>query len=258
MNKQELKKLLNDYDLKPVKRLGQNFLIHEQSIKTIITSIQKHPAPFVEIGPGLGALTWNFNKEDILLIEKDKKLAGYWEQKSWRVLCLDALKLNEGQLPKKATLFGNLPYEIAASLIIKISVEFFPVLSMIFLIQKEVADRAQSCIGSKNYGLLSVMSQTFWDISTITQIPKNCFYPIPKVSGAVLEFKRKKKPLPFPPVLFLKFIKQCFQFRRKMLFKKLPTAEPKKLLEKMALNPNCRAEDISPKDFVSLYLEIKK
>lgn len=258
MNKLELKKLLKNHDLKPVKRLGQNFLIHEGSIKTIVAGIQKHPAPFVEIGPGLGALTWSFNKEDILLVEKDKKLAGYWEQKSWRVLCVDALKLNKDQLPKKVTLFGNLPYEISASLIIKISVEAFPVSSMIFLIQKEVADRVQSYTGSKNYGLLSVISQTFWDISTIIQIPKHYFYPAPKVNGTVLEFKLKKKPLPFPSLLFLKFIKQCFQFRRKMLFKQLPVAEPKKLLEKIALNPNCRAEDISPKDFVRLYLEVKK
>ncbi|MBC6415717.1 MAG: ribosomal RNA small subunit methyltransferase A [Bdellovibrionales bacterium] len=255
MNKQDLKKKLQDNQLKPIKKLGQNFLIQEEIIQTIVKSIKKYSPPFVEIGPGLGALTQYFNKEDIWLIEKDKKIAQYWKKKSWRVLCLDALHLSPDQLPEKMILFGNLPYEIAGSLILKLSEENFPSKAMVFLLQKEVAQRIKSGIRNKNYGWLSVVSQIFWNISTITHVSKTCFYPIPKVNGTVLEFQ-KKQDFSFSPPLFLKFVKQCFQFKRKMLFKKLPVREPKKLLEKISLNPECRAEDIPPKGFVRLYLEI--
>jgi len=252
-----VKKKLEEQGLKPVKKLGQNFLIDEEAIQTIVKRIQKHDLPMVEIGPGLGALTSHFKKENLLLVEKDKKLAHYWEQKSWKVLCQDALKLKSSELPHKFLLFGNLPYEIAASLIIKVVAEGFQSPVMIFLIQKEVSDRIQSLYGSKhgskNYGLLSVISQTYWEITPFIKIPKHCFYPVPQVSGVVLEFIKKTPPC--PPAPFLKFVKKCFQFRRKMLFKNLPLPNPKKYLREKGFNPNCRAEDLSPQDFIKLFKE---
>ena len=247
------KKRLKEHNLKPVKKLGQNFLIDERIIETITQRIQKYDLPFVEIGPGLGALTSHFKKKEILLIEKDKKLAHYWEQQSWKVLCQDALKLKASQLPKKFLLFGNLPYEIVASLIIKATIENFNSPAMIFLIQKEVADRIKSPPGSKNYGLLSVLSQIYWKVSPVAKVPKHCFYPVPQVSGAVLEFEKKAPPC--PPAPFLKFVKKCFQSRRKMLFKNLPVPQAKHYLQEKGFNPECRAEELSPKDFLKLFTE---
>ena len=248
-----VKKRLKEQNFHPVKKLGQNFLVDEEAVKTIVKRIQRYDIPLVEIGPGLGALTSHFRKDNILLVEKDKKLALYWKEKSWRVLCQDALKLKNQQLSKDFLLFGNLPYEIAGSLIIKATVEGFSNPAMIFLIQKEVADRVRSPAGSKNYGLLSVISQTYWKVTPILKIPKHCFYPVPQVSGQVLEFERRDPPC--PPLPFLSFVKQCFQHRRKMLFKKLPVLQAKKHLKEKGFNPECRAEELSPKDFVTLFKE---
>ena len=257
MNKQQVKKFLTDKKLQPIKKLGQNFLVNPGLIQAIVQEIQKHPAPFVEIGPGLGALTHSFKKKDIFLIEKDKKLANYWSQKGWNVFCEDALKFNWSKLPKTFTLFGNLPYEIASSLIIKFSVENSQATKLLFLIQKEVAERIKAKANSKNYGLLSVMTQSFWSISNLFSIPKKDFYPVPKVEGEFLEFRAKTFPSEVSPLLFLKFVKKCFQFKRKMLFKQLNTAFPKDILQSLDLQSTCRAENLSPDLFLQLYLRVK-
>jgi len=250
--KSTLIKKLREHHLKPLKSLGQNFLVDNKAIQSIVSAIQKYDSPFVEIGPGLGALTDHFKKDSLCLVEKDKKLASYWQNKSHKVLCQDALDLTKDQVPKNFVLFGNLPYEIAASLIIKMTIEDFDNKVMIFLMQKEVADRIKSPCSSKNYGLLSVISQVYWEVHSLIKIPKHKFYPIPQVSGQVLEFKRKNT-IPIPPLPFFHFVKKSFHMRRKMLYKKLPLPEPKKTLEGLGLSNHCRAEDLSPENFVKLF-----
>ena len=252
MNPKDLKAFLRDHNLKPLKSLGQNFLIRSDLIEKIVKTVKQNPAPYVEIGPGPGALTRHFKKEEIFLIERDKKIAKYWKDKSWRVLCQDALKLKREQLPLSFTLFGNLPYEIASSFIIKTSIEGSRPETMIFLIQKEAAHRLKAKAQSKNYSLLSVMAQSFWNLSECFYVPKDCFYPKPKVDGILVELKAKNTLLDSPPA-FLNFVKQCFHMKRKMLFKKLLIKEPKKHLENLGWSTNCRAEDLSPEDFIRLY-----
>ena len=256
MNKKQVQQFLEEHQLKPIKKLGQNFLVNPGLTQAIVRSIQKQPAPFLEVGPGLGALTRHFDKKDIFLIEKDKKLAHYWSQQNWNVFCEDALKFNWSCLPKRFTLFGNLPYEIAGSLIVKISTEQRPVSKMFFLIQKEVAERLNAPKNSRNYGLLSVLAQSFWSVSTLFSIPKTDFYPIPKVEGRFLEFTAKKVNFSVSPHLFFQFVKNCFQFKRKMLFKKLNVSAPKKALAGLGLKATCRAENLSPEQFLQLYIKI--
>ena len=257
MNKQEVKRFLTEHKLQPIKKLGQNFLVNPGLIQAIVKNVQKQPAPFVELGPGLGALTRHFDKKNIFLIEKDKKLADYWSQEGWTVFCEDALKFNWTCLPETFTLFGNLPYEIASSLIVKLSTDQKQPAKMFFLIQKEAAERVTASPHSKNYGLLSVIAQSFWSISALFSIPTNDFYPVPKVEGRFLEFTAKKFNSSVSPHLFLSFVKSCFQFKRKMLFKRLNSADPKELLESLGLKANCRAENLSPEKFLQLYLKMK-
>ena len=258
MNKQQVQLFLKEKNFQPVKKLGQNFLVNPGLIQAIVKNVQNKPAPFVEIGPGLGALTRHFEKKDILLIEKDKKLANYWSQQNWTVFCEDALKFNWSCLPKKFTLFGNLPYEIASSLIVKMSIEQKQVSNMFFLVQKEVGERVKATTSSKNYGLLSVIAQNFWTISILFSVPSTDFYPVPKVDGQFLEFKLKKfNPLVSAP-LFLSFVKHCFQFKRKMLFKQLDISSPKDILESLGLPSTCRAENLNPQMFLQLYMKINE
>ena len=257
MNKQQVQQFLKEQNFQPVKKLGQNFLVNLGLIQAIVKNVQSQPAPFVEIGPGLGALTRHFEKKDILLIEKDKKLANYWSQQGWTVFCEDALKFNWSRLPKKLTLFGNLPYEIAGSLIVKTSIEQRQVSNMLFLTQKEVAERIKATANSKNYGLLSVIAQNFWTISTLFSAPRTDFYPVPKVDGQFLEFKAKKLDTLVSAPLFLSFVKHCFQFKRKMLFKQLNVSSAKDILESLGLPSTCRAENLNPQMFLQLYIKIR-
>ena len=257
MTLNEIKDFLKKNNLHPLKSFGQNFLISFASIKSIIEEVKKHPSPYVEIGPGPGSLTRHFEKQEILLIEKDKKLARIWKEKGFQVLCLDALKMDFESLPSSFTLFSNLPYEIAGRLILQMC-QKNQVPVMILTMQKEVAKRVMSKKGSKDYSLLSVLSQTFFDVRKIRTLGKGEFYPIPKVDGQVLEFKRKKTKL--PPLDFLQFVKSCFENKRKMLFKKLPLPkeEAYEALESLGFKKTSRAEDLSVPDFIKLFQSLKK
>ncbi len=261
MNKREIQQLLKQKNLHPIKKWGQNFLTHQPTIQKITARVQKLPPPFVEIGPGLGALTRHFPKKaDITLIERDKKLAGYWKEQGYAVLAADALKLNwPAVLPEKLTLFGNLPYEIASRLVIKASLCQPQITNMVFMMQKEAAQRALAKPRSENYGFLSVVSQTFWNMSLVAQAPRSHFYPAPKVDGAVLEFQAKKKIPGGDSALFVKFVKHCFSLKRKMLFKKMEgcsAQKAKNIFKDLGLSAVCRAEELSPQQFIQLYPQI--
>ena len=196
MNKQQIKQFLKQKNLQPIKKFGQNFLINQHIIQKIVKKVQRQPPPFVEIGPGLGALTEHFanKKKDIILIERDKKIAAYWKEQAYSILSADALKLKwAADLPKKFTLFGNLPYEIAASLILESCLHQKQITSMIFMIQKEVAQRATAQPHSKDYGLLSVMSQIFWNISLACQCSKNRFLPCAKSGWKSVRVSNQKR-----------------------------------------------------------------
>lgn len=259
MDKNQIQEFLKERGLRPLKSLGQNFLIQDSIIQKMIQSLEKLPPPLVEIGPGPGALTSHFShrKEEVWLIEKDKKLASYWKKQGWKVFCEDALKTKWENFPKTFTLFGNLPYEIAGPLVLKASLRSEQIPHMLLTMQKEVALRMREKPGSKNYGLLSVISQIFWDMEIVTDIDKSHFYPKPKVDGRVLKFQAKKIPKNLSPEDFLKFVKSCFAFKRKMLFKQIPTLSPQKAreeLKKLHLKETCRAEELSPSKFLELYL----
>ena len=263
MNKKQVQQFLKKRNLYPIKKLGQNFLINQQAVQKIVTTVQKYSPPFVEIGPGLGALTNYFKKQkDIILVERDKKIAAYWKEQAYSVLSADVLKLEWlTAFPEKFILFGNLPYEIASSLIVKSCLYQEQIKGMVFMVQKEVAQRATAQSYKKNYGFLSVIAQTFWEISLVANIPRTYFYPIPKVEGTVLEFRVKQKTSELDSKSFLQFVKQCFSFKRKMLFKQIKlgsTEKIKKILGNIGLSENCRAEELSSQQFTELYLQINR
>ena len=267
MNKSELKSFLESEQFRPIKKLGQNFLIRDQLALKIANRVKQLPPPFVEIGPGAGALTRHFtDRKQILLVEQDPRIADYWRRQAYSVIQVDALRLNWSKLPKSFTLFGNLPYQIASSLVLKAVRYQKQVQNMLFLVQKEVGQRMRAVPKSKTYGFLSVGGQLFWDISKIEDVKRVDFYPMPKVEGQVLSFQAKA--LAFGLVLspeesqaLLSFVKKCFSFKRKMLFKQIPGLsylEGKKALKELNLSEGCRAEELSPSQFIELYLEKSK
>lgn len=257
--KQKAKDFLKKEGVVPKKHLGQNFLINQFLAQKIVGAVKKLPPPYIEIGPGLGVLTRHFNKKDLFLIEKDKKLSSYWTKKGFVTYCTDALKADFNQFSYPSILFGNLPYSLAGPLIIKSSI-CKKISTMIFMIQKEVASRVKGKVGTKNYGILSVASRVFWEVSAAGEAKPEDFYPVPKVSGKILTFTRNLKipqRISKEPELFIKFLKLSFSNRRKKLIKQFSNPSNQKInlfLQKSGKSSNIRAEELSPKEFMDLYL----
>ena len=258
---QKLKTKLADLDVRPRKKWGQNFLINKEIASRIVQKVKEQPSPWLEIGPGLGALTSAFTNERkyVFLIEKDKKLASYWSDKGFHVFCEDALQFDWTQIPFPFTLFGNLPYQIASSLILEMILLPKTPHKMILMMQKEVAQRMFAKTHSKDYSLLTVMVQTFLVPNQLFSVGKSHFYPVPEVSGSVMEFTSRDASV--PAASFLKFMKQAFSHRRKKLIKQIPSeflSSAKVFYTKKNWDLNLRAEELSPLQFQSLYKELER
>ena len=267
MNLKTIKNKMEELSWIPKKHFGQHFLINEHIIKKIILSIKKlNPDHIVEVGPGLGALTHSLISLQIpiTLIEKDPSLCEYWKNKNINsiknTLEGNALRIPWDQdLPGNSALVGNLPYQIASRLMIQCCPGPLEVKNMILMFQKEVAERIISKPFSKTYGILSVLSQCYWNIKPLIRASIYDFYPRPKVAGQVLLFQRK----PIPHIdhsSFLNFVKLCFEQRRKFLFNKLKKREGiiiADVYENMNLPHSLRAEELSPYQFLSFFQQLK-
>ncbi len=224
---------------KAKKSLGQNFLIDKNIINKIIKigNINKNKT-VMEIGAGYGNLTKAIiymEPKKIFAVEKDKKLASLLEKKfknykNIEIINRDILNIiKEKNLEKNIVIFGNLPYNISTKILASLIMlknwpPWYDVL--IFMFQKEVADRILAKKHTKEFSRLTVLSNWRLEIKKHFDISKNSFFPKPKVNSTLLSF-RPKKNNPF----FLKNPKNLeivtrvlFSNRRKMInknFKKL-------------------------------------
>lgn len=251
----------------PKRSLGQNFLVSEHVIRKIIEAVKGlTPKSIVEVGPGLGSLTdelVNLNLP-LQLIELDKKFAEYWTGRNLKVWNEDALQFNWNQLlegkdcPRPQVLVSNLPYQISSSLVIDRSIDEIPLDGMVLMFQKEVAQRLKSPHGKKadNYGMLSVVAQTFWKIDLLLEASSHDFFPPPKVASRVLVFRPIDLQLRRED--FLKFVKACFLHPRKLMISNLQEAmsiskeNSLAVLKTMGFDELVRAQDLSPGQFVQL------
>ena len=251
---------MEELSLSPKKSLGQNFLIDKKGVSKIVQHVKLTNNPYLlEIGPGLGALTDHFVKweRSLVLMELDSVLAEYWRNQGQRVIECDALKYRwtdwkEGNL----TLVSNLPYQISSRLMVDISVKAPYVKDMVLMFQKEVAERILAYPRNKDYGFLSVISQSFWCVSRGGDLASVAFYPRPQVASRVLLFSRL--PVEVDVKKFVGFVKCGFSHRRKLLAKNLLSAgvvEPEKVLEALGQR-GVRAEELTPRQFMELFNKV--
>ncbi len=258
--------------VEPKRALGQNFLVSDVAIDKIIECVRKlEPAHMIEIGPGVGSLTDELVKagKPLLLIELDKTFAEFWRAQGVELIEFDALQVDWENLPIPAStvLVSNLPYQISTSLVVDRCFGPQKITAMVLMFQKEVAERLMSGNRSKEYGLLSVMAQTFWEIKKLLEAGPRQFWPEPNVASQVLVFKRRPSPLPGHEKEFLNFLKVAFAQRRKLLTKNLlALPEPFRLkqdgvaatLEAMKVNPKARAEELSVSQFIELFKTLRR
>ena len=158
------------------------------------------------------------------------------------------------------TLVSNLPYRISSRLVVDVCTGAPNIKNMLLMFQKEVAQRILARPREKDYGFLSVVSQSFWGIDRVVDFSPRSFYPVPRVASRVLSFKR----LCVEPYMegFVTFVKCSFSHRRKLLAKNLLSlgvsnkVEPIKVLQEMGWGSRVRAEELTPAQFVKLFEEI--
>lgn len=248
-----------------IKRFGQNFLKDKYIIKKIISFINpKINDLLVEIGPGLGALTYpiSYYVDHLYAIELDKKLFLYLKEninfnKKITIFNTDVMNFNFLDLKKnknqKIRIFGNLPYNISTQIIFYLFKYHYYINDMYFMFQKEVADRLVAIPGSKNYGRLSVMSQYYYDIKKLLHVPSESFIPKPKVKSTFVKLLPRKKNLYKINIFILDIIlKEAFSKRRKIISNSLKNIFSCNILDKLLISNTLRAENISKEQFYQL------
>jgi 16S rRNA (adenine1518-N6/adenine1519-N6)-dimethyltransferase len=261
-----LHEVLTETGLIAKKSLGQNFLVSDHVVGKILEEVAKiKPSKLIEVGPGPGALTAGLREMNLplQLIELDRTMAEYWRGKGMDVMEVDALQMDwKPLMTEPNTVFvSNLPYQISSSIVIERSLEETGVSAMVLMFQKEVAQRIRAAKATDAYGLLSVIAQNFWDITTVTDAGPKDFSPSPKVASRVLAFRRKDVT-GIDRKKFLGFVKAGFAQRRKLLKSNLGQwvgtrqISPEILLAKIidfGLKETARAEELTPAQFRDLY-----
>lgn len=249
------------------KHLGQHFLNDESIAEKIADSLSlKGYSHVLEIGPGMGVLTKYLLKKNITthVIEIDTESVEYLQANylnlADRIIEKDFLKydLNEVFKGESFAVIGNFPYNISSQILFKTLEMRHQIPEFSGMFQKEVALRICSKEGSKVYGILSVLTQAFYDAEYLFTVPPHVFSPPPKVDSGVLLLKRKENySLPCDETLFFKVVKIGFQQRRKTLRNSLKTFNLSDNLKANVIFDQ-RPEQLSVSQFIELTQLIEK
>ena len=267
-----LREIIKEYNIKPKKKLGQNFLHDKNIISLIINNVNVKDEDIIEIGPGPGILTENIleNKaRSLLAIEKDdsfevnlKKIKNKYKD-NFIYLIHDVIDFDFNKLTKKEyKIVSNLPYNISVPFILKM-IKIRKVISwkdMILMVQKEVAERITANIGTKNYGRLSIMVNLNNDVKKLLNVKPSSFIPKPKVDSTVIKISPKNKNLKINEEVFEKIVKICFSQRRKKIKNNLDqlNTNTSLLLELSNIDPDIRAENINIEGFLRISKNYEK
>jgi 16S rRNA (adenine1518-N6/adenine1519-N6)-dimethyltransferase len=268
--KQQIRALLAQAGLSPRHRFGQNFMIDQNLLRIVVDAGNPSAGDVIlEIGPGTGTLTEELISRgaQVIAVEIDRDLAAmlrerFKDESRFTLIEGDALDskhaLNRELLaairskehPPK--LIANLPYNIASPLIIELLLAGVEILA--FTVQKEVGDRLRAAPGTDAYGALSVMVQLLAKVEILRTLPPTAFWPAPKIDSALVRLTRNDR-LAARARDFLIFLKKLFSSRRKTLRRSLSDMHdnPPELLARLHLDPNARAENLSPDQLLLLY-----
>ena len=272
--------------IKAKKSLGQNFLIDTRVSQRIVDVVSPLATDIIiEIGPGTGALTELLASRTgwVTAVELDRRLAGQLEIKLGRfnnvsLVWQDALAVDWGQLAGSAKLellgkrpeigdprvrvVANLPYYISTALIEKLLAERALIFDMTLMLQKEVAERITSGPGSRDYGYLSVLVQTYCTTTELFSVPASAFKPAPKVESAVVRLKVREQPavVAEDEARFFAVVRACFAQRRKTILNNLKAAASQmtfqrsieEALHSAGVETSRRAETLSLEEFEML------
>lgn len=283
MTLSEIRLRLCELGVRPSRRLGQNFL-HDQNLAARIVElagIQTDEA-VLEIGPGLGALTERLAAQTarLVLIEKDRRLAGFLRNRFPQAQVIEADALQElsafsllgsaaagrgdsdavakptppqrqALQPSAFVAIGNLPYSVASPLIVRLCEPDLRPLRMVFTVQLEVGQRLTALPRTRDFGLLTLFTQPFYEIRLVRKLAPTVFWPRPGIVSAVIVMTRRQTQ-PFASTgadaHFRGMVRRAFQSRRKTLgaiFDALPTG----------IDPRRRPEELSVAEWLALSVQ---
>lgn len=252
------------------KHLGQHFLTDENIAKKIANSLSEEGYEnILEIGPGMGVLTKYLlqGKSKVTVMELDSESVAFLQDdfkkeyitlntssEKFQIVEGDFLKQDLKSFFKKqqVAIIGNFPYNISSQIVFKAieNRDVVPEFSGMF--QKEVAERVAAKEGSKIYGILSVLTQAFYDAEYLFTVPASVFNPPPKVESGVIRLTRKKDyTLPVDEKLFFRVVKTAFNQRRKMLRSSLKSFNLSDTLKEDTIFA-MRPEQLSVSEFIEL------
>ena len=249
------------------KHLGQHFLKDENIASKIADSLSFEGYQNVlEIGPGMGVLTKYLLKKEktIWVVEIDNEsidyLKSHYLHLTDRIINADFLKMDLASHFNKEPLaiIGNFPYNISSQIVFK-AIEYrdvIPEFSGMF--QKEVAMRIAAGPGSKTYGIISVLTQAFYDVEYLFTVPPSVFNPPPRVDSGVIRLVRKKDyHLPVDVPFFFRVVKTAFNQRRKTLRNSLKSFQISDKLKEDVIFAQ-RPEQLSVEQFIELTKSLVK
>ena len=251
--------------VKPKKSLGQHFLTDKNVAKKITESLKPITKNVLEIGPGTGILTSFLLKKkyNLILVEIDDESVAFLinsllvDEKI--IIKKDFLKLDLSAIfsGNNFSIIGNFPYNISSQILFKIIENKQFISDMCGMFQLEVAKRICEKPGTKVYGILSVLTQAYFETNFLFTVSKNLFYPAPNVESAVISLKRRENfYLKCNELLFFRVVKLSFQQRRKKVRNSLKTLNLSNNLREDAIFDK-RPEQLSVNDFIKLTCSIE-
>ena len=264
----KMKELLEKHGFNLKKMFGQNFIVDENIINSIInvSNIDKDTL-VIEIGPGAGSLTYKLaqSAKEVLCYEIDTTLKDVLNETlkdctNVKIIYEDFLKTNvidelKNHDYNKLYVVANLPYYITTPIIVKIIEDGIDVDKMDLMVQKEVGDRFKAKPGTKEYSSLSIYLNYYFNVKKVLDISKNVFLPKPNVDSIVVEFSKKEKIELKNKELFFKLVRDSFTQKRKTLRNNLKEYDLNKIeeiLKKYNYDLSVRAEQLDIDIFIDI------
>lgn len=275
VNPSETIDLLRRHGIHLSRRFGQNFLVDANILRKIVDAAEIRPGEAVlEVGAGIGTLTEALADRGAVVtaVEIDHGLCRILEETvaplpAVTLHCRDALDLDiESLTPPPAKLVANLPYSVAARLLISYLVRYPQLQRYIVMVQREVGERMLAGPASKGYGLFAVKLQLLTKVCGLVDVPRTVFLPRPKVDSVVIGLERRTDvPLAASEVAgFFAFVDVVFGQRRKMLRNVLPEAsgasreDIESALAELELSGRERAEELGQNQLLALYRTFRR
>jgi len=259
--------LLRKYDLLPKRSFSQNFLIQPGAIGQIVDAAAALGDQVVELGPGLGALTYALLARgcNVLAVELDRDMVRVLREEFAQE---ERLELRQGDAAEvdldaysracgtKLVVTGNLPYQATGAILRRVVAHRDAVRGAVLMVQREVRDRLIAEPATKEYGALTIFTRAAFEIETVCRLRPGSFYPAPQVESAVVRLLPREAPVAEETDSFQAVVRAAFQMRRKTLrnaLRALGDAErADRALRTAGIDPARRGETLSIEEFARL------